>query len=88
MLLLKLGITGKFQLAVWFLSMGYAIMGTTCIYLSKNTLVSELGINFINVYCCSGKTLCDYLETLPREWISEDLIEALREKGVHLSPTV
>lgn len=35
----------------------------------------------------SGKTLCDYLEALPREWISEDLIEALREKGVHLSPT-
>lgn len=50
--------------------------------------VSELGINFSNVYCCSGKTLCDYLEALPREWISEDLIEALREKGVHLSPTV
>ncbi|KAL3537766.1 hypothetical protein ACH5RR_001132 [Cinchona calisaya] len=36
----------------------------------------------------SGKTLCDYLEALPREWISEDLMEALIEKGVHLSPTM
>nr|XP_027079322.1 E3 ubiquitin-protein ligase KEG-like isoform X2 [Coffea arabica] len=36
----------------------------------------------------SGKTLCDYLEALPREWISEDLMEALMEKGVHLSPTI
>ncbi|KAK6933989.1 Zinc finger, RING-type, eukaryotic [Dillenia turbinata] len=35
-----------------------------------------------------GKTLRDYLETLPREWISEDLMEALNEKGVHLSPTI
>ncbi|CAI9102796.1 OLC1v1001140C2 [Oldenlandia corymbosa var. corymbosa] len=36
----------------------------------------------------SGKTLCDYLEALPREWISEDLIDILIEKGAHLSPTV
>ncbi|KAL3829814.1 hypothetical protein ACJIZ3_018616 [Penstemon smallii] len=36
----------------------------------------------------SGKTLRDFLEALPREWISEDLMEALVEKGVHLSPTV
>ncbi|XP_047316701.1 E3 ubiquitin-protein ligase KEG-like [Impatiens glandulifera] len=36
----------------------------------------------------SGKTLCDLLEALPREWISEDLVEALMEKGVHLSPTI
>ncbi|KAJ6807815.1 E3 ubiquitin-protein ligase KEG [Iris pallida] len=35
-----------------------------------------------------GWTLCDYLESLPREWISEDLMEALASKGVHLSPTV
>ncbi|PHU09809.1 E3 ubiquitin-protein ligase KEG [Capsicum chinense] len=40
------------------------------------------------VVMLSGKTLCDYLEALPREWISEDLMEALREKGVRLSPTV
>lgn len=36
----------------------------------------------------SGKTLCDLLEALPREWISEDLMEALMDKGLHLSPTV
>ncbi|XP_059652018.1 E3 ubiquitin-protein ligase KEG isoform X2 [Cornus florida] len=36
----------------------------------------------------SGKTLGDFLEALPREWISEDLMEALMNKGVHLSPTV
>ncbi|KAL0291453.1 UNVERIFIED_CONTAM: E3 ubiquitin-protein ligase KEG, partial [Sesamum calycinum] len=36
----------------------------------------------------SGKTLRDFLEALPREWISEDLMDALVEKGVHLSPTV
>ncbi|KAL0413504.1 UNVERIFIED_CONTAM: E3 ubiquitin-protein ligase KEG [Sesamum radiatum] len=36
----------------------------------------------------SGKTLRDFLEALPREWISEDLMDALMEKGVHLSPTV
>lgn len=36
----------------------------------------------------SGKTLRDFLETLPREWISEDLMEALVDKGVHLSPTI
>ncbi|KAF7119469.1 hypothetical protein RHSIM_Rhsim13G0208400 [Rhododendron simsii] len=33
-------------------------------------------------------TLCDLLEALPREWISEDLVEALMDKGIHLSPTV
>ncbi|CAI0461893.1 unnamed protein product [Linum tenue] len=36
----------------------------------------------------SGKTLRDYLETLPREWISEDLMEALLLRGVYLSPTI
>ncbi|KAI4382953.1 hypothetical protein MLD38_008842 [Melastoma candidum] len=36
----------------------------------------------------SGKTLRDYLEALPREWISEDLMEALMNRGVHLSPTL
>ncbi|XWS74568.1 hypothetical protein CRYUN_Cryun01aG0009400 [Craigia yunnanensis] len=36
----------------------------------------------------SGKTLRDFLETLPREWISEDLMEALTNRGVHLSPTI
>ncbi|KAH7677059.1 Non-specific serine/threonine protein kinase protein [Dioscorea alata] len=35
-----------------------------------------------------GWTLRDYLENLPREWISEELMEALAVKGVHLSPTV
>ncbi|KAK7314153.1 hypothetical protein VNO77_39365 [Canavalia gladiata] len=36
----------------------------------------------------SGRTLLDILEVLPREWISEDLMEALMNKGVHLSPTI
>lgn len=36
----------------------------------------------------SGKTLKDFLEALPREWISEDLVEALLNKGVQLSPTI
>ncbi|KAK7271492.1 hypothetical protein RJT34_27441 [Clitoria ternatea] len=36
----------------------------------------------------SGKTLRDILEALPREWISEDLMEALVNRGVHLSPTI
>ncbi|XP_027922382.1 E3 ubiquitin-protein ligase KEG [Vigna unguiculata] len=35
----------------------------------------------------SGKTLRDILEALPREWLSEDLVEALSNRGVHLSPT-
>ncbi|KAG0500795.1 hypothetical protein HPP92_000867 [Vanilla planifolia] len=35
-----------------------------------------------------GWTLRDFLEALPREWISEDLVEALAGKGVHLSPTI
>ena len=33
-------------------------------------------------------TLRDFLEALPREWISEDLMEALANKGVHLFPTM
>ncbi|TKY49724.1 E3 ubiquitin-protein ligase KEG [Spatholobus suberectus] len=36
----------------------------------------------------SGKTLRDILEALPREWLSEDLMEALMNRGVHLSPTI
>ena len=36
----------------------------------------------------SGKTLRDILEALPREWISEDLMEALANRGVHLSSTM
>ncbi|KAG4947336.1 hypothetical protein JHK87_043343 [Glycine soja] len=32
-----------------------------------------------------GKTLGDILDVLPREWISEDLMEALMKKGVCLS---
>ncbi|XP_027354497.1 E3 ubiquitin-protein ligase KEG-like [Abrus precatorius] len=36
----------------------------------------------------SGKTLRDILEVLPREWISEDLLDALMNKGVCLSPTI
>jgi hypothetical protein len=35
-----------------------------------------------------GLTLRDCLERLPREWISEELMEALESKGVHLSPTL
>ncbi|KAH1148553.1 hypothetical protein GYH30_043264 [Glycine max] len=37
-------------------------------------------------YC--GKTLGDILDVLPREWISEDLMEALMKKGVCLSPAI
>ncbi|PHT36021.1 hypothetical protein CQW23_23721 [Capsicum baccatum] len=40
------------------------------------------------VVVLSGKSLCNYLEALPHEWILEVLMEALREKGVCLSPTV
>lgn len=36
----------------------------------------------------SGRTLRDFLEALPREWISEDLMEALINKGVYLSSTM
>ncbi|XP_057978784.1 E3 ubiquitin-protein ligase KEG [Malania oleifera] len=36
----------------------------------------------------SGKTLRDFLEALPREWISEELMEALMNKGAYLSPTI
>jgi E3 ubiquitin-protein ligase KEG len=36
----------------------------------------------------SGKTLRDFLEALPREWISEDLMEALVNKDIHLFPTI
>ncbi|XP_020597993.1 E3 ubiquitin-protein ligase KEG isoform X2 [Phalaenopsis equestris] len=35
-----------------------------------------------------GWKLRDFLEALPREWISEDLMETLASKGVHLSPTI
>ncbi|KAG4947343.1 hypothetical protein JHK87_043350 [Glycine soja] len=36
----------------------------------------------------SGKTLGDILDVLPREWISEDLMEALMKKGIIcVSPT-
>ncbi|XP_072984239.1 E3 ubiquitin-protein ligase KEG [Typha latifolia] len=35
-----------------------------------------------------GWTLCNFLEGLPREWISEELMEALAEKGLPLSPTI
>ena len=35
-----------------------------------------------------GWTLCDFLEALPREWISEELMEALADKVVYLSPTM
>ncbi|XP_010547364.1 PREDICTED: E3 ubiquitin-protein ligase KEG isoform X2 [Tarenaya hassleriana] len=36
----------------------------------------------------SGKTVRDFLEALPREWISEDLMEALLNRGIHLSSTI
>ncbi|KAK4285339.1 hypothetical protein QN277_002047 [Acacia crassicarpa] len=36
----------------------------------------------------SGRTLRDILQALPREWISEDLMEALLYRGVHLTPTM
>lgn len=35
-----------------------------------------------------GKTLRDFLESLPREWISEDLMDVLISRGVQLSPTI
>jgi E3 ubiquitin-protein ligase KEG len=35
-----------------------------------------------------GWTLQDFLERLPREWIYEELMETLEDKGVHLSPTM
>lgn len=35
-----------------------------------------------------GWTLRDFLEALPREWISEELMEELANKRVHLSPTI
>ncbi|KAK4483563.1 hypothetical protein RD792_010762 [Penstemon davidsonii] len=54
-----------------------------------NAAVDVRNHRLLNVVMhCSGKTLRDFLEALPREWISEDLMEALVEKGVHLSPTV
>eukprot|EP00249_Psilotum_nudum_P023910 c29025_g1_i1 orf=417-5300(+) len=36
----------------------------------------------------SGKTLKDFLEALPREWIPEDLIEALANRGIQLTPAI
>ncbi|KNA22776.1 hypothetical protein SOVF_031290 [Spinacia oleracea] len=42
----------------------------------------------VNLRNHSGKTLKDFLDALPREWISEDLMEALLDKGVQLSPTI
>ncbi|KAF8080134.1 hypothetical protein N665_0973s0014 [Sinapis alba] len=42
----------------------------------------------VNARNHSGKTVSDLLEALPREWISEDLMEALLKRGVHLSPTI
>ena len=64
--------------------------------------IITLSILWLNEYACccvflwsciclmgnSGKTLCDLLESLPREWISEELLEALANKGVSLYPTV
>jgi hypothetical protein len=35
-----------------------------------------------------GWTLQDFLERLPREWIYEELMETLEDKGVRLSPTM
>lgn len=52
----------------------------------RSSLRTHMIVEMMMYY--SGKTLSDFLEALPREWISEDLIEALMEKGVHLSPTV
>jgi E3 ubiquitin-protein ligase KEG len=42
----------------------------------------------INPVNYRGWTLRDFLERLPREWISEELMETLEDKGVHLSPTM
>lgn len=47
-----------------------------------------LNIDLSLLFVGSGKTLRDFLEALPREWISEDLMEALANRGVHLSPTM
>ena len=48
-------------------------------------MFSSLNIIPINY---RGWTLRDFLERLPREWISEELMEKLEDKGVHLSPTM
>lgn len=42
----------------------------------------------IDVRNHSGKTLKDFIEALPREWISEDLMDALSVKGIQLSLTI
>jgi hypothetical protein len=52
--------------------------------LCDNILTS---LNNITVYY-RGWTLRDFLERLPREWIYEELMETLEDKGVHLSPTM
>jgi hypothetical protein len=52
--------------------------------LCDNTSTS---LNNITVYY-RGWTLRDFLERLPREWIYEELMETLEDKGVHLSPTM
>eukprot|EP00252_Welwitschia_mirabilis_P017854 TRINITY_DN3975_c0_g1_i1.p1 TRINITY_DN3975_c0_g1~~TRINITY_DN3975_c0_g1_i1.p1 ORF type:complete len:1637 (-),score=359.35 TRINITY_DN3975_c0_g1_i1:440-5350(-) len=36
----------------------------------------------------NGKSLKDFMEALPREWINEDLMDALHNKGIELSPTI
>ncbi|KAG4381867.1 hypothetical protein GLYMA_15G233001v4 [Glycine max] len=51
-------------------------------------LIVCLGILMLIVRNYCGKTLGDILDVLPREWISEDLMEALMKKGVCLSPAI
>jgi len=47
-----------------------------------------LNIDMFLLFVGSGKTLRDFLEALFREWISEDLMEALANRGVYLSSTM
>ena len=57
---------------------------------SDDALKCAFGFFYTDVFMMdnSGRTLRDFLEALPREWISEDLMEALTNMGVHLSPTM
>ena len=41
---------------------------------------------YSDFFICSGKTFKDFLEMLPREWLSEDLQGALDNRGIKLTP--
>ncbi|KAJ4840034.1 hypothetical protein Tsubulata_033350 [Turnera subulata] len=56
--------------------------------LRNNRQVVKKSLHFLVLSKYLGKTLCDLLESLPREWISEDLMEALVNRGIYLTPTI